>query len=62
MAKRPVYAGSGSNVAKEATEMKRGGKAGGGKCYKRGGATKSPFSSAGGGGATKSPFSSAAKK
>ncbi len=58
MAKRTVYAGSGSNVAKEADAMKRGGKA---KKYARGGATKSPFSSAGGGSASKSPFSSAKK-
>lgn len=60
---RTFYDGASSNVAKEATEMKRGGKAGGkvpgskGKGrFARGGCVSSPFSSAGGGRASKNPF------
>jgi hypothetical protein len=60
---RAVYQGASSNVAKEATEMKRGGKAVGkmagnkGKGrFARGGCVSSPFSSAGGGRASKHPF------
>lgn len=68
---RVAYSGGSSNVAKEADEMKRGGKVdgkiGGAKAkYRvhkaRGGSVgsdKSPMSSAGGGGASKHPFSSA---
>lgn len=73
MAKREVYAGAGSKVAKEARAKKRGGSlsfdADAGRdrakarCAKaRGGGVgsdKSPFSSAGGGKASTSPFSSA---
>lgn len=57
-----VYTGAGSNVAKEAesnSNMKRGGKAPGGKGKRRfasGGCVSSPMSSAGGGKATKNPF------
>ena len=68
---RVAYAGGESNVAKEANEMKRGGKAVGKVAGSKGkhrvhkargggvGSDKSPMSSAGGGGATKHPFSSA---
>ena len=60
---RTVYSGAGSNTAKEATELKRGGKAVGkmpghkGKGrFAKGGCVSSPFSSAGGGRASKHPF------
>jgi len=66
---RTAYAGGSSNVAKEAAEMKRGGKAvgkmpgGKGKGrFARGGGVgsdSSPMSSAGGGSASKRPFSTA---
>lgn len=68
MAKRTIYSGAGSKVAKEAYAKKRGGglsmddckpkKARGGGV----GSDKSPFSSAGGGRASVSPYSSACRK
>jgi hypothetical protein len=60
---RAVYQGASSNVAKAATEMKRGGKSVGkvsgskGKGrFAKGGCVSSPFSSAGGGRASKNPY------
>jgi hypothetical protein len=69
MAKRTVYSGGDSNVAKEAYAKKRGGalKMDDGKKPRKShgggiGSDKSPFSSAGGGSASTSPFSSACRK